>query len=207
MKNLLKKYMFQFLETIKISDGKVMYPEQHRQRIHKTLTDFYKEDTFPELPDIIKIPEQYLSGIAKCRLLYDRYNYDIQFELYTQRKIKSLKLLHCNEIDYKYKYADRLILENCLKQKDDCDDIIIVKNGFLTDASYANLIFGDGSNWFTPSTYLLNGTCRQRLLKTGAIKEVPIKVEDINNYKYFKLINAMIYPEDSDEIGVGEISK
>ncbi len=182
-----------------------MFPELHRQRMHNTLIEFYKVDELPQLHEMIRVPNQYKRGIVKCRILYGRNNYTFQLDFYSQRKINSLKLVHCNEIDYKYKYSDRNSLENCLNQKADCDDIIIVQNGFITDTSYANLIFGDGEKWFTPTTYLLNGTCRQRLLLNGEIQEIPIRPEDLSKYKYCKLINAMIYPEDSVEIGVGGI--
>jgi 4-amino-4-deoxychorismate lyase len=53
---------------------------------------------------------------------------------------------------------------NCISNAEGCDDIIIVRNGFVTDASYANLIFRKGDEWFTPATFLLAGTMRAFLL-------------------------------------------
>lgn len=38
---------------------------------------------------------------------------------------------------------------------------------------------------------------RQKLLSEGAIKECKIAVEDIANYSHFKLINAMMPPEQA----------
>ncbi len=57
--------------------------------------------------------------------------------------------------------------------KKTADDIIITKNGNITDSSFSNLVFesSDGA-LFTPETYLLEGgTKRKFLLKNGIIRE------------------------------------
>jgi 4-amino-4-deoxychorismate lyase len=69
---------------------------------------------------------------------------------------------------------------------------LIVKNGFITDTSSANILFYDGRDWVTPSTPLLMGTCREKLLRGGKIREENIKRDDIYKFKHFRLINAMI---------------
>ncbi len=58
-------------------------------------------------------------------------------------------------------------------------------------------IFFDGTEWVTPTTFLLNGTCRQRLLSEGKIKERIIHATDIPSFTHIGLINAMI--------GLGEL--
>ena len=70
--------------------------------------------------------------------------------------------------------------------------MIFLKNGKVTDSSYANIIFFDGIQWFTPSTFLLNGTCRQRLLNEGKITEAPIHYTDIRDFQQIGFINAML---------------
>ena len=62
----------------------------------------------------------------------------------------------------------------------------------VTDSSYANLVFSDGVKWYTSTSFLLNGTCRQRLLKEGKIEERPIFQKDIPSFGYIGLINAML---------------
>jgi len=94
-----------------------------------------------------------------------------------------------------------------MKQKEECDDIIIIKNGLLTDASIANLILFDGKNWITPETPLLPGTCRERLLNAGLITKRKIHPDDLKYYQGVKLINAMRYPEESEIIPVSQIRK
>ena len=76
-------------------------------------------------------------------------------------------------------------------KKGSCDDVIIVRNGLITDSSYANLIFFDGREWITPKVPLLEGTCRARLLASGKIKTGNIGIKELSAFKGFKLINAM----------------
>jgi 4-amino-4-deoxychorismate lyase len=90
------------------------------------------------------------------------------------------------------------------QQRGKSDDIIIVRNGFVTDASYANLIFRKGNEWFTPTTYLLAGTMRAFLLDSNRIKSTEICAEDLVNYESCKLINAML-DMNSQEIPISSI--
>lgn len=75
--------------------------------------------------------------------------------------------------------------------KDDCDDILIIKNKRITDTSIANIVFYNGNRWITPSQPLLEGTCRARLLSEGGIEVDEIMMNDIKLFSQFKLINAM----------------
>ena len=108
------------------------------------------------------------------------------------RDIKSLKLVYDDAIDYSYKYADRSALTKLLEQKGNCDEIIIVKNALLTDTSYTNLAFFNGKEWHTPSTPLLKGTMRERLVEEEKIREAAITVNDLKNYEKVSLINCML---------------
>ena len=76
--------------------------------------------------------------------------------------------------------------------KQEADDILIVKNGWVTDSSYANLIFKLGDKWITPASYLLNGTMRQQLIERGEIQCEPISLVDIGKFANVKLINSMV---------------
>ena len=99
-----------------------------------------------------------------------------------------------NDINYSYKFEDRTFFDSVSHSE---KEPIIVKQGLITDTRYSNLIFKKGSYWYTPSTFLLNGTMRQKLLREGFIQERRIGVEDLFNYSHFKLINAMMPPEQT----------
>ena len=100
-------------------------------------------------------------------------------------------MVYTEELDYSYKYSKREKLEGLFAQRGGCDDVLIVRKGRITDSSYANVVFFDGQDWWTPKDPLLKGTCRARLLDQGSIKEAAMEVEDLKNFKGLKLINAL----------------
>ena len=61
-------------------------------------------------------------------------------------------------LDYAFKYEDRSALMRLTRQKGICDDILITKDGFITDTSYSNVVLENSEGLFVPHTYLLNGT-------------------------------------------------
>ena len=91
-----------------------------------------------------------------------------------------------------YKSTDRSRLNALVAQKGNCDDIIIVKHGLLTDTSFTNLAIFDGKHWVTPRHPLLPGTKRAALLDKGMIQKADITLEDLRNANKVSLFNAMI---------------
>lgn len=83
-------------------------------------------------------------------------------------------------------------LEALAAQRGEADEVVIVKNGLLTDTSYSNIALFNGSHWVTPRQPLLRGTMRQSLLDDGVLAEQDIKAEDWNSFRQVSLINAMM---------------
>ena len=151
---------------------------------------FPKEKVFP-LTTILKEQELPVEGIYKIRFVYSNHNYMIEILPYQITPIESISCVSADDVEYSYKYAHREALLQ-LKKEAKTDEVIFVKNGLVTDSSYANLVFFDGTEWVTPTTFLLNGTCRQRLLSERKIKERIIHATDIPSFTHIGLINAMI---------------
>ena len=139
----------------------------------------------------LNIPAEFSQGIVKLRIRYNHKDRNFHFEHYQIEKIQSLRLVYTDEIDYSYKYSKREKLEGLFAQRGNCDDVLIVKKGKITDSSYANVVFFDGKDWWTPKDPLLKGTCRARLLDQGRIKEAALGVEDLKKFQGLKLINAL----------------
>jgi len=165
----------------------------HEARLQRTRQHFFPgaPPTLP-LEDWLPVPAACQTGLFKCRVIYAEALLQAEFFPYAPRPIHSLKLVADEAIDYPWKYEDRSALERLFAQKGTCDDILIVKNGLLTDSSYSNLAFYDGSAWFTPETPLLQGVQRERLLREGRIIPASIRVEDLNGFSQIALINAML---------------
>jgi len=191
------------VETIKVEDGKVLNISYHNDRIIRSLYMIYGIRTNQRLENIINVPESAGKGIFKCRVVYDDKTFEVEFLPYTLRSVTSLKLIHSDDICYPYKYIDRTKINRLFDRRGDCDDILIIKNGMVTDSSYANVVFRDfEGNWVTPSGYLLPGTKRAYLLNKGIISETNIAFRDINKYSELKLINSMIDMENTPGIPV-----
>jgi 4-amino-4-deoxychorismate lyase len=197
--------MCQFLETIKIENGVACHLHYHWERLMRTVRSHFKNCDPPNLETGLAIPEEYRTGLFKCRVIYGKTIHKIEFENYVPYPIKTLKLLHDNTVEYSYKYADRSRLSQLLKMKGRSDDILIIKNGWITDTSYCNILFFNGKRWITPATPLLKGVCRERLLHTGQISEEIIHVNDITGFSKFMLINAMLDFDEKRAEDVGGI--
>ncbi|HEY5500193.1 MAG TPA: aminotransferase class IV family protein [Bacteroidales bacterium] len=184
--------MYRLIESIKLQNRKLQHIEWHNKRFNETRCQLFGMDEVLDLEQIIDIPSTIGEGVYKCRVLYNQLIESIEFQPYFPRNVQTLQLVEDHEIDYTFKYEDRQAFDRLLAQKGEADDILIVRNGHITDTSYSNIVFFDGENWVTPDTYLLNGTQRQRLLAEGLIKEADITPLDLENYAGAKLINAML---------------
>jgi len=192
-------------ETVRIDNGIPQHPEWHEERMNRCRREFWQTGDPVSLKQVIQVPDGYRTGVVKCNILYGPAVMKIIFRKYERRKIGSLKIVNGNAIDYHAKYADRAMLNSLFEMRGSCDDIIIVKNGLITDASMANLIFLDDSGWSTPATPLLKGTCRERLVASGWLSERDIRPEDLGKFTGCKLINALRYPDEESLIPVDAI--
>jgi 4-amino-4-deoxychorismate lyase len=138
------------------------------------------------------VPNEFRAGVVKCRFLYDAEKYEIQFAHYRPLEINTFKVIEADAIEYSLKYTNRCTFNYLLAEKGDCDEVIIVKNGKVTDCTFANLVFFDGLRYLTPDTPLLKGTKRKQLLNEGLIEETTIFKEDLLKFEGICLINAML---------------
>ena len=197
--------MCQLVESLKLKDGILQNLKYHQDRMDSSMAEICPEALKISLIQTISIPESCKSGVFKVRVLYGRTIEKVEIEPYIFRTIRSLKVVHHESIDYHLKYTDRQILQKLFAQRENCDDIMILRNGFVTDSFAANILFFDGENWVTPKTPLLNGTKRQFLLDRGIISEKKIREEDIRSYQKVGLVNAMIDLEDMPIVQVEQI--
>ena len=196
--------MCQLIESIQLFNGKLQNIAYHNERFNRSRRDLFGIDDFLDLSKTITIPADIINGTYKCRLIYSDIIHSIDFQLYIPKTIKTLRLIDSDNIDYSYKYSDRSCFDE-IKATVKEDDILIVKNGFITDSSFSNVVFFDGINWITPSTYLLNGTMRHYLLDSKKIFEKAISPDTIKYYLSAKLINAMLPIENSQPIEIIQI--
>lgn len=184
--------MCRFIESIKLIDGEFLRLNLHQARVEKVFKDYFPLETPFSLSTILQNAQFSKKGIYKCRIVFNNQVQLIEFIPYSRREIKSLKLVEADIESLPYKKEDRTKLNDAYTQRGDCDDIVIVINGNLTDSLYANIALWDGKKWYTPSIPLIYGVQRASLLSTGEITERNITISELSRYRLIRLFNAMI---------------
>lgn len=197
--------MYQLVETIKCNNGELFNLRYHQARFNLTRRALFSLKNEINLENSIQIPEEYRTGLFRCRVIYGEKTEKIEFHPHQYRTIKSLKLIEANDLNYQFKFTSREKLIALFEQRGSCDDILIVKNGCITDSFVANVVFFDGRKWWTPDTPLLPGTQRARLIHEKKISVCPVTPADLPRFKKAGLINAMQDLENMPEISITNI--
>lgn len=184
--------MCRFIETIQLKNGNFLNLHYHQERMNRTISRFFGSDVTFDLRTFLTQNDFPLTGKYRCTLIYTKSERFLKIIEYKPKEIKFLRLRTDNDINYSWKFANRDELNRHLKEIPENEEIIIIKNGFVTDASYANLVFYDGKDWYTPSSPLLHGTKRRKLLDEGKIKEKQIRSHELKKFIKCSLINAML---------------
>jgi len=176
-----------FFETIRIEDGRIHHLPYHQRRVDATLAAHYPHASIDLAGRITPPPD----GLWRCRVVYDDEIDSVSYHPYTPRKVSSIRLIEA-DIDYPYKYCDRSAIDELFAQRGDADEILIVKEGLLTDTSIANIALYIEGTWLTPAKPLLAGTTRARLIDEGALKTADLTPDDLKRAQKVALLNAMV---------------
>ena len=177
------------LETIRIEKGRAINLPYHQRRFDRSRKAHFHHLSPLSLAELISPPDT--THLWRCRISYHKEITAIEYLPYTPKVFRHLKVVS-SSLSYPYKYYKREALKRLQADYSDYDDIIIEKEGLLTDTTIANIAFYDGKRWLTPKTPLLEGTMRAKLIDEGFLHPHPIRKEDISSYTYTALMNAMI---------------
>ncbi|OIP53584.1 MAG: branched-chain amino acid aminotransferase [Helicobacteraceae bacterium CG2_30_36_10] len=160
----------------------------HQKRYAAVLESLGAENV-QNLEDYLNAPAE---GLYRCRLVYTPSEITVTYHEYKKRDISTLKLIFNNDIEYSEKSTYRDEIDTLFSQRDDADDILIIKNLLVCDTSIANIALYRSGMWITPKTPLLKGTTRARLIEEAKIIEADIKVSELRTFSQVALLNAMI---------------
>ena len=177
-----------FFETIKVIQGEIQNLSYHNKRLNYTIQQNFGIDADIDLSNFV---QQEDFSLERCKVIYDTHIQKIQFFPLVPRKFHSFKIVETN-ITYNFKNVDREAIEALLSEKGRCDDIIMIKDGLITDTSIANIAIYDGKEWITPKTPLLKGTFRESLLEKQLLLEKDVKIKDIKDAPRIAVMNALI---------------
>ena len=167
------------METIRIERGRIHNLPYHNARMNRTRRELFGASEEIDLAGYIHPgPHQ---ERTKCRVEYTCEVLQVEYVPYRMRPVHSLRLVTCDEIDYSYKSTDRQCLNDLFAQRGGHDDILIIRDGLLTDTSICNVALWNGTSWITPARPLLCGTMRAYLLDKGLVQAGDIPVEDLPN--------------------------
>jgi 4-amino-4-deoxychorismate lyase len=152
--------------------------------------ELFNAGTAIQLEKEALIPDEFKKGLYRCRITYSEKIDRIEFMPVLPRIFNSLKIIHHDQIDYHLKFADRSVLNELFAQRGNADEVIIIKNGMVTDCTIGNLVFYNGIEWITPDTPLLKGIQRQVLLDRVLITAKKIREKDLLHFQKAGIINT-----------------
>ena len=193
------------IESLKLKNNLLQNVAYHNHRLNYSRKKLFESSNDLDINSYVEVPDLNPKQIYKCRIEYEKEFYSYNFHVYIPRIIRTLKLVNCDDLEYQFKYADRKELDRIKNLHPEVDTIIFVKNGYITDCTFANLVFLEGKCWYTPRTVLLEGTKRQFYLDKGQIVATDIRVADLSKFTSVRLINAMMDLDESPDIAVQNI--
>lgn len=183
------------VEAIRADDGRFDDLSPHVERMERSRSALFGDLAPLNLQAALgSVSDSIGAGCWKVRVLYDRELRGIETALYVPKPYRSAALVDGGTVDYSYKTAERPELDILTRRAETsgADTALIIKAGRITDFSYANAAFFDGSSWWTPREPLLSGTRRERLLAVGRILETDITPDDLERFIFVSPINAML---------------
>ena len=181
--------MYPLFESIRVEGGQTHLLQYHQARIERSYPQLFQKKCSWKLESML--PDLPMTGLHKLRFLYNDRAFTFELAPYNARKIETLKCVEINTYNYDLKLTDRSGIDQAFALRGDCDDVLMTKNGLITDVSYANIVLFDGTDWVTPAVPLFEGVQRSYLLDNKKIQPAIIRLADLTRYKGFQLINAM----------------
>ena len=176
-------------ETIKIDQGQIFNLDYHEQRLNRSRKILFNSTDYLKLKDHLAPPDNH--QLFRCKVTYAENILEVNYYPYQVVPITSFKIIEA-DLDYAHKYLDRRQIDQLFSLKGTCEEIIIIKDGLVTDTSKANIAVWHNQAWLTPGEPLLPGITRQRLLENKALTVADISVEQLLGSERIALMNAMI---------------
>lgn len=181
-----------FLETIRAEGDQYHRLDLHELRLNTTARRHFTHWAPVSLAHVLP-PAPLGPGRTRVRVVYGQGGVlDVTCSPYQPRNLRRLRLTPADHVDYAYKRLDRQALDLLRQSLPPCEDVLLVRNGLITDASFANVAFWDGHHWDTPAQPLLPGTMRAHLLALGSLRLRPVTPAMLPRYRRIALINAML---------------
>ena len=163
----------------------------HNKRCNESRKAIFKSSDFINLRSFINIPQSCKKGLFKCKITYNSTIQSVEFTPYQIRTIRQVSLINVIETDYNHKFLNRETLRKYREKYSDFDEIIMVKNGLVTDSYYYNIVLEKDGILTTPMAPILKGVQRQKLLDKKLLTPIDINPQALYEADCIYLINAL----------------
>lgn len=184
--------MYPCIEAIAWRDGKAERLIYHQKRVEEAFRVLFPDKQPFMLKELLQSVDGPGTGLYKLRLEYGVEPGIMEFQEYRMRNVSSLQLVGIDHEPMEYKATERDYIDRAFSKRGLCDDVLMVRDGLLTDSSYANIALFDGKKWLSPRIPLLYGTRRAYLVDHGQIEPADIKADDLVQFQRIRLFNAMV---------------
>ncbi|WP_290002470.1 hypothetical protein [Faucicola atlantae] len=137
--------VFDLFETIAIVQGEPQNLAHHQRRYAHSLASFYPKQCY-QVFDLASVLQKFLAdnppnhSLMRCRIDYNASDMAMHLVGYQRRDNLTFQPVICDDIDYTLKFTNRDQLNTLLQQRGACDEVIIIKHGFVTDCTIGNLV-------------------------------------------------------------------
>ncbi len=176
------------LETVRIENGKAFNLEWHNRRLNTSRRELFGASNKLDIKEYLRnLPSH---GIWRARVLYRLDIEKIEILPYALRLPRRFALAEFKG-EYRYKYANRTLFEKLKATYPLADELLLCRNGALSDTTIANIALFKQGCWFTPERPLLNGTTRERLLAQRRVVPAHIPCKSLEEFEALAVMNAM----------------
>jgi 4-amino-4-deoxychorismate lyase len=193
-----------FIENIKADNGLYRNLAGHAVRMDRTMRRFFRQP-FVQSTLVKLLPSPPKQGVYKLTLLYSDSVISAEFSPFEKPVIKTLAMVDAGPFDYIFKSWNRDQLK-AIRDFSGADEALIVRNGFVTNTTEANIVFRDPAGaLFTPLHYIHSGTKREYYIRNKTVTAYPIKQTQMDCYETVILVNSMLDIEDDVSVPCSEI--
>lgn len=191
----------ELVETICVVNGIALRLPFHIARVRASCQTLGWKDVSKELLQtwltfLQNIPHEHQKGRVMMRTVYNATGVSsVTFQQYQLRPVRSLRCVEADHLRYSLKSTHRNGITHCVEQRENCDDVLILRHNLLTDTSIANIALWheEQQRWMTPTRPLLRGTHRAALLRSGTIiEDAALTLDWLEEFSRIRLFNAMI---------------
>ena len=191
----------ELVETICVVNGTALRLPFHVARVRASSQTLGWKDVSKDLLQtwlafLQNLPREYKTGRVMMRTVYDATGVSsVTSQQYQLHPVRSIRCVEADHLRYLLKSTHRNGITHCVEQRENCDDVLILRHNLLTDTSIANIALWheEQQRWMTPTRPLLRGTHRAALLRSGTIiEDAALTLDRLEEFSRIRLFNAMI---------------